>query len=317
MKKITIIGAGSVGATIAYTVALQGLASEILLIDINTAKAEGEAMDILQGSPYFPTVKISAGDYCDAIGSDCVIITSGIPRKAGQSRLELAQVNVNVMKDIAGKITKYAPDAIFIIVSNPVDVMTYAFHKYSGVPENRIIGSGTTLDTARLRSRIAEIYNTAQKNVHAYVFGEHGDTSFVTWSVANISQIPVEKYPEAVQFGEKKLEKLDKAEIEDFVKKSGGRVIERKGATFYAVSVSVCEIVKALDKSIDTNLCVSTMMHGEYGVDDCCVSTLVAVGKNGVTGKIHVPLSEEEVILLQKSAANMKSVIEGLGINEQ
>lgn len=309
MNKVTIIGAGAVGSTIAYTIALQGQASEIVLVDINTAKAEGEAMDIRQGSPYFSPLKITSGDYEEAADSDVVIITSGIPRKAGQSRLELAQTNVNVMKDIAQKITKYAPNAIYIIVSNPVDVMTYAFHKFSGIPENRIIGSGTTLDTARLRSRIGELYNVAQKNVHAYVFGEHGDSSFVTWSLANISNVPVEKYAESVKDYQHEVPVLDKAEIEDYMRKSGGRIIERKGATNYAIAVSVCEILKALGKSIDTNLCVSTMMHGEYGVDDCCLSTLVAVGKNGIAGKILVPLSDEEVGLLQKSADCLKEII--------
>lgn len=314
MNKVTIIGAGSVGSTIAYTIALQGQASEILMIDINTAKAEGEAMDIRQGSPYFSPIKITAGDYADAIDSDVVIITSGIPRKAGQSRLELAQTNVNVMKDIAQKITKYAPNAIYIIVSNPVDVMTYAFHKFSGVPENKIIGSGTTLDTARLRSRIAEIYNVAQKNVHAYVFGEHGDSSFVTWSLANISNIPAEKYKDSVNNYMHECPELDKADIEDYIRKSGGRVIERKGATFYAIAVSVCEILKALDKSIDTNMCISTMMHGEYGIDGCCLSTLVSVGREGITGKILVPLSDEEVVLLQKSAESLKAVINSIEV---
>lgn len=314
MKKVTIIGAGSVGSTIAYTIALQGQASEILMIDINNAKAEGEAMDIRQGSPYFSPVKINSGDYSDAVDSDCVIITSGIPRKAGQSRLELAQTNVNVMKDIAPKITKYAPNAIYIIVSNPVDVMTYAFYKASGIPEERIIGSGTTLDTARLRSRIGEIYNVAQKNVHAYVYGEHGDSSFVTWSLANISNIPVDKYHESVTNNTEDCAALDKDDIEDYIRKSGGRIIERKGATFYAIAVSVCEILKALDRSIDTNLCVSTMMHGEYGIDDCCLSTLVSVGRNGVSGKVLVPLSKEEEEKLQKSAESLKAVIHSIEV---
>ena len=314
MKKVTIIGAGSVGSTIAYTIALQGQASEICLIDINSAKAEGEAMDIQQGSPYFSASKIYSGDYADAVDSDCVVITSGIPRKAGQSRLELAQTNVNVMKDIAPKITKYAPNAIYVIVSNPVDVMTYAFYKASGIPEERIIGSGTTLDTARLRSRLGEIFNVTQKSVHAYVFGEHGDSSFVTWSCANISNIPVDKYASSISNHVHNIEPLDKDEVEDYIRTSGGRVIARKGATFYAIAVSVCEILKAFDRSIDTNLCVSTMMHGEYGIEDCCISTLNAVGRNGVSGKVLVPLSDDEVVRLQNSANCLKEIINQLEV---
>ena len=193
-KKVTIIGAGSVGSTIAYTMAVNGIATEIVMIDINEAKAMGEALDIRQGVPFCPPVSIYAGSYQDAQGSDVVILTSGIARKPGQSRLDLAQTNVNITKSIIPQIVKYAPDAIYIVVSNPVDILTYVFHKVSGLPESHIIGSGTILDTARLRARIAEYYNINQQNVHAYVFGEHGDSSFVPWSTATISTIPVDQY---------------------------------------------------------------------------------------------------------------------------
>ena len=186
MNKITIIGTGSVGSTIAYTLAVQGMASEIVMIDINEKKALGEALDIRQGTPFCSSVSIYAGNYSDAKDSDIVIITSGIPRKAGQSRLELAQVNVNVTKQIAPEITKYCPNATFIFVSNPVDILTYTFAKVSGIPESQIVGSGTILDTARLRSKLAEDYSISQQNVHAYVFGEHGDSSLVPWCLANI-----------------------------------------------------------------------------------------------------------------------------------
>ena len=305
MKKVTIIGAGNVGSTIAYTCALEGIASEILLVDILKDKAEGEAMDIAQGSPYFPAAKITAGDYCDAVDSDVVVITSGIPRKADQTRLDLAKVNVNVMKDIASNIVKYAPNAIYIIVSNPCDVMTYAFHKFSGIPENRIIGSGTTLDTARLRSRIGELCNVNQKNVHAYVFGEHGDSSFVTWSLANVSNIPVEEYQKSTS----DVQPINMDEVEEFMKKSGSIVIAKKRATFYAIAVSTCEIIKALDKTVNTNLCVSVMTHGEYGVEDVCLSFLVAINNTGVTKRIMLPLSDEEVKKFQKSGEAVKAVI--------
>ena len=180
MNKITIIGTGSVGATIAYTLNTMGIASEIVLIDINTEKALGEALDIRQGNSFFGgNCSIYAGDYCDAAGSNIVILTSGIARKPGQTRLELAQTNVNITKSILPQITKYAPNAIYIIVSNPVDILTYVFFKQSGLPANHIIGSGTVLDTSRLRARLSEYYNINQTNVHAYVFGEHGDSSFV------------------------------------------------------------------------------------------------------------------------------------------
>ena len=192
-KKVTIIGAGSVGSTIAYTMAVNGIATEIVMIDINEAKAMGEALDIRQGVPFCPPVSIYAGSYPEAENSDIVILTSGVARKPGQSRLELAQTNVNITKAIIPQIVKYAPNAIYIIVSNPVDILTYVFNKVSGLPEKHIIGSGTILDTARLRARIAEYYNINQQNVHAYVFGEHGDSSFVPWSLGNISNIPIDQ----------------------------------------------------------------------------------------------------------------------------
>ena len=194
MNKITIIGSGAVGSTIAYTLTTLGLASEIVIIDINGEKALGEALDIRQGTPFCSPCNIYAGLYCDAVDSDIVIITCGIARKPGQSRLDLAQTNVNILKSITPEITKYAPNAMYVIVSNPVDVLTYAFTKFSGIPEERIIGSGTILDTARLRARISEYYRVNQQNIHAYVLGEHGDTAVVPWSIANISNVPVEDY---------------------------------------------------------------------------------------------------------------------------
>ena len=190
-RKVTIIGAGSVGSTIAYTLSNDDIASEIVMIDVNKEKVEGEVMDIIQGTCFRDPISIIAGDYEDAKDSDIVIITSGIARKPGQTRLELAQTNVNILKSIAPQIAAVAPNALYVIVSNPVDVMTYVFTKVSGIPENQIIGSGTILDTARLRCGISEHFEVAQKNVHAYIFGEHGDSSFVPWSCARISAVPV------------------------------------------------------------------------------------------------------------------------------
>lgn len=312
--KVTIIGAGSVGATIAYTMVTRGIASEIVLIDINKPKALGEAMDIDQGTPYCKPVNIYAGEYEDAKDSDIVIITSGIARKPGQSRLELAQTNVNIIKDITDKITKYAPDAIYIIVSNPVDVLTYAFLKYSGIPENQVIGSGTILDTARLRAKIAQQYSINQQNVHALVLGEHGDTSFIPWSVASISNVPIENYWESIAYKETHSANFDYDEVTDFVRKSGGIIIERKGATFYAIATCVCHICSCIFSGMDTALPVSTMIRDEYGIDDVCLSTLAIVGNKGVSGKVMLPLTDEETAKLQASAAKLKEVIKSINI---
>jgi len=227
MNKITIIGAGSVGSTLAYTLTTAGIASEIVMIDIDGEKALGEALDIRQGTPFANPCNIYAGTYSDAADSNIVIITSGIARQAGQSRLDLAQTNVNMLKAVTKEIVRHAPNAIYIIVSNPVDVLTYAFCKYSGLPESQIIGSGTILDTARLRSRLSEYYGINQQNVHAYVLGEHGDSSFVPWSLANISNVPVECFRESIQ-SDIDYPDFNKQEVEDYVRKSGAAVIQRK-----------------------------------------------------------------------------------------
>ena len=315
MNKISIIGTGSVGSTIAYTLTVMGIASEIVMIDINNEKALGEALDIRQGTPFCGACSVYAGNYSDANDSDIVILTSGIARKPGQSRLELAQTNVNITKQIIPEITRHAPNAVYIIVSNPVDVLTYTFCKNSGLPENRIIGSGTILDTARLRARLSEYYNISQTNVHAYVFGEHGDSSFIPWSVANISNVPINDCDKLINTPDNiTLPSFNHNDVEKYVRKSGGIVIERKGATFYAVSASVCHICKCILTGIDTTMTVSTMMHGEYGVDDVALSVLNIIGKDGVRSKVLMPLTDEETEKLRRSGDTLKEVINNLDI---
>ena len=313
MNKITVIGSGNVGSTIAYTLTVQGIASEIVMIDLNQEKSLGEALDIRQGVSFCAPATVYAGSYEDAAGSDIVVITSGMARKPGQSRLDLAQANVNIIKSIADKIVPVCPDATYVIVSNPVDILTYVFLKHTGLPQERVIGSGTVLDTARLRSRISEYYSVNQKNVHAYVLGEHGDSSFVPWSLANISNVPVETFKDALQTKDDYPEfVLD--EVEEYMRKSGARVIQRKGATFYAVSISVCHICKCLLSGIDTTLTVSTLLNGEYGIDDVCLSLLNVVGDKGAHAKIMLPLSEEELAKLHNSAKVLKDLMAGLDI---
>ena len=308
-SKITIIGAGSVGSTIAYTLAHDEIASEIVLIDINKEKVEGEVMDIEQGTCFRSPVSLVAGDYADAKDSDIVIITSGIARKPGQTRIDLAQTNVNILKSITPQIVKEAPNALYVIVSNPVDIMTYVFTKISGLPERQIIGSGTILDTARLRCGLSEKLQVAQKNIHAYVFGEHGDTSFIPWTGVYVSGIHVDEYVNVAQHMGKDVKPIDKDEMIEYVRKSGGIVIAKKGATFYAVSRSVCQLCKTLLASSETVVTVSSMMHGEYGVEDVCLSTLTLVGPKGISGKIPMRMNKEETEKLQASAEALKSVI--------
>ena len=311
-SKITVIGAGNVGSTIAYTLSNSDIASEIVLIDVNKKRVEGEVMDIIQGASFRDPISIVAGDYEDAADSDLVIITSGIARKPGQTRLELTQENVNILKQITPNIVKAAPNAIYILVSNPVDIMTYVFTKISGLPENQIIGSGTLLDTSRLRCALSEHFEISQRNIHAYVFGEHGDTSFVPWSVAKISGASFEEYAQLMEKYEKNHKPLDKNAIEEYIHKSGGEIIANKGATFYAVSVSVCRLCSILLSAYDSIVTVSSMMHGEYGIEDVCVSIPNIVGPKGTKGKVCMKLTDEEVEKLRKSAAALKNIIKDI-----
>ena len=312
-KKITIIGAGSVGAAIGYTIAVKGLAPEVLFIDVAEEKAKGEAMDIYQGTSFCTPIELRAGGYEDAVGSDVVVVTSGLPRKPGQDRLELAQTNVDIIKQIAPQITKYAPDAMYIFVSNPVDVITYVFTKISGIAENRIVGTGTLLDTARLQTALAERLVINPKNVHAYVMGEHGESSFIPWSIANVAGVNVSELGQADAYSGKDIH-LDLAEIEDYVRKSGTTIISRKGYTNYAIAICVCHLIECLSNYDNAVCCVSTMMHGEYGIDDVCLSIPCVVGPGGVKGKILAHMKDSEMAKLKASARTLKAVIEKIEI---
>ena len=307
-SKITIIGAGSVGSTIAYNLSNNNIASEIVLIDINTEKVEGEVMDIVQGTCFRDPISVVAGDYEDAKGSDIVIFTSGVGRKPGQSRLDLTQTNVNIAKTVIPTITKACPDALYVIVANPVDILTYQFIKTSGIPASRIFGTGTMLDTARFRARIAETYKVCQENVHGYVFGEHGDSSFVPWSLANIGSIPVDSFASSYT-GENVLPSFDKNDVEDYIRKSGGIIIAAKKCTNYGIGVTTATLVEALNYSTDSVLTISSMLNGEYGISDVCLSIPTIVGCNGIKGHVATPLTDAEVASLKHSAECLKEVI--------
>ena len=219
-----------------------------------------------------------------------------------------------MLKSIAQEITKHAPDAIYLLISNPVDVLTYVFHKFTNIPENRIIGSGTILDTSRLRSYLADHFHISRQNVHAFVFGEHGDSSFVPWSQVNISCVDVEKYRSVSFENHDPIPPLDRTVAEEYVRTSGSQIISRKGATFYAVSTAAVHICKCIFSGNDTALTVSTMHHNEYGVNDVCLSTLALVGPNGIKAHIPVDLTEEEEAKLRHSAQCLRSVLDQIQI---
>ena len=313
-KKVTIIGAGSVGATTAFALLTRGAASDVVLIDVNNEKAMGEALDIKQATPFIDNCDIHAGTYADAAGSDVVIITSGIGRKPGQSRLELVQTNVGIIKQIATEIVKVCPNAIYILVANPVDILTYAFLKYTGLPKSQVFGTGTVLDTIRLRTRLAEIYNVNKQQVHANVLGEHGDTSFVAWSTATIAGVPLTEYNESIATAYTIPNEYKREDVETYVKKSGGKIIARKGCTVYGIGMTSTHIVKALAGSAETAMTVSSLHEGEYGISDVCLSSLSLIDRKGVRSIITQKLSDDEIRKLHESAEALKAVIKSVNL---
>ena len=305
--KITILGAGNVGATIAYTFAVAGTCSDVVLVDINKAKAKGEAMDIRHGVSFGHNVEITDGTYEDAKDSDIVVVTLGLARKPGQTRLDLAQANVNIIKEVMPQVAKYAPDAIYVVVSNPVDILTYTILKCTDLTPNQVIGSGTALDTSRLRSSIADHVGLSPNSIHAYVLGEHGDSSFIPWSITNIAGIPMEEYCEDQDHAD-----LDEDEIIEEVRKAGAEVIKRKGATFYAIAMSVNKICDSILRDANNIITVSTLMDGRYGISDVCLSLPAVLGSNGIEREVSPKLTDEEVAKLQNSAKALRSVIDQL-----
>ena len=311
-KKVTIIGAGAVGSTTAFALLTRGAASEVVLIDINTEKALGEALDIKQATPFIDNCDIYAGSYADAVDSDVVIITSGIGRKPGQSRLELVQINVGIIKEIAKEIVKAAPKALYILVANPVDILTYAFLKYTGLPKTQVLGTGTVLDTIRLRTRLAEIYNVNKQQVHANVLGEHGDTSFVAWSTATIAGVPLKEYNASIASAYKIPNEYKREDVETYVRKSGGKIISRKGCTVYGIGMTSTHIVKSISGVAETAMTVSSLHDGEYGIKDVCLSSLSLVDHTGVRSIITQNLADEELKKLHESAEALKNVIKSV-----
>lgn len=309
-KKIAVLGAGNVGATCAYTFAVAGTCSDIVLIDINKEKAKGEAMDIRQGVSFSHNVEVFDGTYDDAEGADIVVVTLGLARKPGQTRIDLAQANVNIIKDVMPKIAKAAPDAIYIVVSNPVDIITYAILKCTDLKPEQVIGSGTALDTSRLRSSIADHLDISPNSVHAYVFGEHGDTSMIPWSLTNIAGISMEEY-----CAEQDHNDIDEDEIITEVQKAGAEVIKRKGATFYAISLTVNKLCDDILRDANNIRTVSYMINGKYGINDVCLSLPAVIGGHGIEKEVTPNLTEQEIEKLQASANALKNVISSINFD--
>jgi L-lactate dehydrogenase len=310
-SKLSVVGAGAVGATLAYAALIRGAAREVALYDINKAKVEAEALDIGHGIQYMPMGSIVGSDDVSVCAdSDMIVITSGARQKPGQSRLELAGATVNIMRTLVPQLVDVAPDAIYMLVANPVDVVTYASMKISGLPAAQMFGSGTVLDTGRLRYLVSLRTKTAVQNVHAYIVGEHGDTEFALWSSADIASIPLQNWP---QTGPRALSIPDRETIAKDVVNSAYKIIEGKGATNYAVGLACTRIIEAVLRDENRVLPVSSLLTDYKGVSDVCLSVPSIVGASGVKEVLDVPMDEFEVARLQASAEKIRSVASSLG----
>lgn len=304
--KISIIGSGFVGSTTAFALMMGGLASEIVMVDINKNKAEGEAMDLSHGASFVKPVEIIAGDYIDTKDSDIVIITAGVSQKPGQTRLDLIGKNLAIFKSIIPEVVKYNPNSILLVVSNPVDILTYITYKLSGFPKERVIGSGTVLDTSRLRYMLGENFDIDIRNIHTYIMGEHGDSEIATWSLTNIAGMSMDQYCKTLccDCGED-----TRIKIHEAVKNAGYDVIKRKGATYYAVSLAIKRIVEGILRDENSILTVSTLLSGEYGLQDIYLGIPSVIGLSGVKKILEVPLNIEELNTLKASADTLKKLL--------
>ena len=305
--KAAVIGCGFVGASIAFALMQKRLFSELVLIDSNVEKAEGEAMDLSDGLPYAGTMDIHAGSYEDLSDCDLAIITAGANQKPGETRLDLIDKNVAILKSIIPEITKSDFKGILMIVSNPVDVLTYAAYKISGYPAEREIGSGTVLDTARLKQLLSEHLEVDSRSVHAVIIGEHGDSELAVWSGANVSGIDLNHFCELRgHYDHERAMRL----IYESVRDSAYEIIKRKGATYYGIAMAVSRIAESIMKDEHSVLPVSVVLNGEYGISDICLSIPSIVGKTGIEKVLEIPLSAEEKDSLIKSAESIKAVAE-------
>ena len=311
MQKVAVIGCGFVGSTSAFSLIQTGLFSEMVLIDANQQKAEGEAMDLSHGGAYLNPVKIYAGSYDDIVDAGLVVITAGANQKPNETRLDLVKKNVAIFKSIIPEIKKRNCEGILLIVANPVDILTYVTLKLSGFPAHRVIGSGTVLDTARLKYVLGRHLQVDPRDVHAYIIGEHGDSELAVWSGAQVAGIHINHFCELRGHFEHQaaMERLAQE-----VKDSAYEIIERKGATYYGVAVAVRRFAEAIVKDEHAVLPVSSLMQGEFGLEDLCLSIPTVVGRDGVEMVVDIYLNNEENEKLQGSAKALKEVLDSLGI---
>ena len=311
-SKVAIIGAGFVGAASAYTIAVNQLVNEIVLIDVMKEKAIGEAMDISHGLSHIGQMHIHAGDYSDCADCDVIIVTAGLNRKPGETRLDLANKNIPIAKNITENIMKYYTRGVILVVANPVDILTYLIQKWSGLPNGRVMGTGTALDSARFRYALSSRLNVDIQNVHAYVIGEHGDAQLPIWSACSIACQSIEEFcaNAGIPLGTE-----EKAAIITEVKNGGAEVIKNKGATYYAIASVVCSIVETLLKDKNTIRTVASVIDGPYGIHNLALSLPSIINKDGIHSILNLHLTAEEEANLASCTKKMKAFLEQVNIS--
>jgi L-lactate dehydrogenase len=309
--RVAIVGAGNVGSTFAYALLLSGLAAEIVLIDANRAKAEGEAMDLNHAVPFTHPTRIWAGDYADCAGAMVTVLTAGANQKPGQTRLECLQANARIWREIVPQIARHNPGGILLVATNPVDVLTYAALKLSGMPSARVLGSGTILDTARFRFLLSQHFGVDARSVHAYIIGEHGDSEVPVWSLANIAGMHLPDYCRAqgLPFEPSQME-----EIFESTRDAAYHIIERKGATYYAVAAGLLRITQSILRHQNTVLSVSSLIDNYYGISDLCLSLPTVVDRGGIQQVLRLELDDAETAKLRHSADVLRTTIAALDL---
>ncbi|NFT35258.1 L-lactate dehydrogenase [Clostridium botulinum] len=302
-RKISIIGAGFVGSTTAFAFVNSGVATEICICDINMDKAMGEVMDLVHGTSFVKPVNIYAGSIAETKDSDIVIITAGAAQKDGETRLDLIEKNYNIFKGFIPEIAKVSPDAILLVASNPVDILAYITYKLSGFPKERVIGTGTVLDTSRLKYVIGKYLNVNNNNVHAYVLGEHGDSEVVSWSTASIAGEGFDDYTKKFSL---EWDAEIRSVIESDVKNAAYEIISRKKATYYAIGLAITKIAESILRDENAILTVSSLMQGEYGISDMYLAIPTIINRNGAVRIVEPNITEEEIEKLQNSANVLK-----------
>jgi L-lactate dehydrogenase len=305
--RVAIIGAGKVGATFAYGLLMSGVANDIVLIDSNRAKAEGEVMDLEHAQAFAPPTRISVGDYSDCAEASVIVVTAGGGRQPGDSRLDLLKKNYDLVAEIIPAIVRHSPHGVILIASNPVDVLTYAALQLSRLPAQRVIGSGTILDTARFRTLLSQHFGVDTHSVHAHIIGEHGDSEVPVWSLANIAGIKLAEFCRNHQLPDATLQ-----EIFVQTRDAGAAVIQRKGATYYGIAASLVQIVAAIVRDQNTVLSVSSLVRDYYGISDVCLSLPTVLNRAGVKEVLPLQLSADEIRRLQHSAEVLRSNIAAL-----